>query len=286
MDVALLGTGLMGAPMGQRLMEAGHRLHVYNRTPERALALARAGASSYGRPEQAVSAAECVVLMLSDAQAIRTILLGESMRGRLEGRSVIQMGTIAPEESRAFGEELQARGAEYLEAPVLGSTPEAGAGTLLVMVGATVEQFERWRPLLAVFGPEPMLIGSVGKAAALKLAMNQLIAGLTASFALSLGLIRREGVAVEAFMDLLRKSALYAPTFDKKLQRMLERDFSSPNFPLRHLLKDVRLFLEAARSQGLSTDALSGVERIIERAATDLADADYSGLYDAIDPPD
>lgn len=284
MDVALLGTGLMGEPMGHRLIEAGHRLHVYNRTPERAAALVQSGAIFYALPGQAIEAAECVVLMLADANAIRQVLSGSETRELLRGIPVIQMGTIAPAQSRAFAADMEALGAEYLEAPVLGSTPEAAAGALLVMVGSSAQQFERWRPLLGAFGPEPMLVGPVGQAAALKLAMNQLIAGLTASFALSLGLVRREGVEVDRFMGLLRKSALYAPTFDKKLERMLLRDFSAPNFPLRHLLKDVRLFLEAANSRRLATDALSGVERILERAAPDMGDADYAALYDWIDP--
>ena len=80
--------------------------------------------------------------------------------------------------------------------------------------------------------------------------MNQLIAGLTSSFSLSLSLIEKEAVDVDQFMEVVRSSALYAPTFDKKLDRMLERDFSNPNFPSKHLSKDTKLFLDVAKQLG------------------------------------
>lgn len=286
MRVGLLGTGLMGAPMAARLLQAGHEVFVYNRSAEKAAPLGAAGACVCPTAAEAVGQAECVLLMLADARAIEAVLLAEEARAALGGRSVIQMGTIAPQESRGIAREVEAAGGDYLEAPVLGSLPEAKAGRLLLMVGAAPEQYARWRPLLQVFGPEPVHVGPVGQGAALKLAMNQLIAGLTASFALSLGMVRREGVEVETFMRLLRDSALYAPTFDKKLGRMLERDYAHPNFPLKHLLKDLRLCLQAAEAQGLEAGALRGVEALLLRGLElGLAEADYSALYEAVDPP-
>jgi len=154
------------------------------------------------------------------------------------------------------------------------------------MVGASEAQFARFEPLLRVFSEKPTLIGPVGQAAAMKLAFNQLIAGLTASFSLSLGLIQKEGVRVEQFMDMLRDSALFAPTFDKKLLRMLERDYENPNFPTRHLLKDTDLFLDAAAEHGLTAACLQGVRDTVAIAlAKGLADKDYSALYEIIHPP-
>jgi len=154
------------------------------------------------------------------------------------------------------------------------------------MVGATQKQFERFLPLLSGCGENPLHVGEVGKAAAMKLAFNQLIAGLTTSFSLSLGLVQKEGVRVELFMDMLRDSALYAPTFDKKLLRMLERDYSKPNFPTRHLLKDADLFLDAADEHGLTAAALEGVRDTVALAlAKGLADMDYSAINEVIHPP-
>ncbi|MBM5828509.1 MAG: NAD(P)-dependent oxidoreductase, partial [Cyanobacteria bacterium M_surface_7_m2_040] len=113
-----------------------------------------------------------------------------------------------------------------------------------------------------------------------KLALNQLIASLTHSFSLSLHLVQQAGVEVEAFMAILRGSALYAPTFDKKLAKELAGDYGNPNFPTAHLRKDLRLFVEAAAAQGLDTQGLEGLQRLLERATAAGLDAlDYSALH-------
>jgi 3-hydroxyisobutyrate dehydrogenase len=193
------------------------------------------------------------------------------------------MGTIAPAESRSIGDKVVKAGGDYLEAPVLGSIPQVKSGELIVMVGSAPEQLDRWSQLLQHFGPDPVRLGDVGAAAAVKLALNQLIASLSAAFSLSLGMIRQQGADVEQFMQILRQSALYAPTFDKKLSRMLEGNFANPNFPTKHLLKDTDLFLEEARSLGQDPASLEGVRQIVQKAiAQNLADEDYSSLFQAI----
>lgn len=284
--IALFGTGLMGAPLAERLLEAGYRVVVWNRTPEKAAPLVARGALLAESPQQAVASAEVLITWLADQVAIQEVLFPAERASVLEGKTLLQMATIGPEHSRCLMDAAHAHGADYLEAPVLGSIPEARAGTLLLMVGATEEQFSRFRPLLAVFGQNITHVGEVGQAAAMKLAFNQLIAGLTASFSLSLGLVQEEGVRVELFMDMLRDSALYAPTFDKKLLRMLGRDYANPNFPTRHLLKDIDLFIDAAEQKGLTAAGLQGVRDITSLAlAKGLADTDYSAINEVIHPP-
>lgn len=275
----------MGLPMAQRLLAANIELVAYNRTPERLAPLQAAGGAIAEHPAEVIAASDCVILMLTNAAAIQSVLLSEASRQQLAGRTVIQMGTITPTESKAIKDEVVAAGGEYLEAPVLGSIPEAQAGKLIVMVGGSTEQFQRWSNLLRNFSSDPLLIGAVGTAAAVKLALNQLIASLSSAFALSLGLVQRQGVDVELFMQILRQSALYAPTFDKKLQRMRDRNYSNPNFPTKHLLKDTDLFISEAKSVGLNVSSLEGVRQILEIAITQgLSDADYSALYSAINP--
>src|SRR5436305_13020846 len=127
------------------------------------------------------------------------------------------------------------------------------------MVGGSAGRVERGGGRLRCLGPGARLVGPVGHAATLKLAMNQLIASLSAAFSLSLGMVRRKGIEVDLFMDILRKSAFFAPTFDRKLPQMLARDFSSPNFPAALLLKDLDLARAEAGSLGLDTTALDGV---------------------------
>ncbi|MBD1943683.1 NAD(P)-dependent oxidoreductase [Coleofasciculus sp. FACHB-712] len=287
MKVGFLGTGLMGQPMAKRLLDAKIPVVAYNRTQSKLAPLQDAGAKIADSPQEAIRESECVILMLTNATAIDEVLLSEASRPELKGRTVIQMGTISPTESKAIASQIVAAGAEYIEAPVLGSISEAEAGKLIVMVGASDEQFQQWSDFLKHFSSEPLHIGSVGAAAAVKLALNQLIASLTSAFALSLGFVQRQGADVELFMQILRQSALFAPTFDKKLQRMLDRNYENPNFPTKHLLKDTNLFLNEAKLNGLNVSSLEGIRQILEMAQDmGLADEDYSALFSAINPED
>ncbi|HKJ71149.1 MAG TPA: NAD(P)-dependent oxidoreductase, partial [Gammaproteobacteria bacterium] len=252
---------------------------------EKTNALAGDGAAKAAHPHVAIASGDWVVTMLADADALREVLLSEESREALAGRRVINMATIAPHEARELRDAVEAAGGELMECPVLGSIPEAKAGKLILMFGGTAGQFEAAKPLLAAFGGEPLFIGEVGKAAALKLAMNQLIAGLTTSFALSLGLVMREGLDISQFMEILRGSALYAPTFDKKLDRMRQGSYADPNFPVDHLLKDVRLMEDTAGQDGLDASLMTAIAKILERAqAQDLGRADYSAIFEAIAP--
>lgn len=283
MKVAFLGTGLMGLPMAQRLLEANIGLIAYNRTPSKLAPLQAAGAEIADHPRHAIRSAEYVILMLTNAPAIYGVLLSDTSWRMLAGRTVIQMGTITPTESKEIRDAVVAAGGEYIEAPVLGSIPEASEGKLTVMVGAHREQYQRHLELLKVFGSEPVYVGEVGTAAALKLALNQLIASLTASFALSLKFVQRQGVDVDVFMQILRESALYAPTFDKKLQRMLDGNYENPNFPTKHLLKDTDLFIDEAKDAGLNVSSIQGVRDILDTAMRmSLAQADYSSIFAAM----
>ncbi len=283
--VALLGCGLMGQPMGLRLLRAGFPVVAYNRTVARASDLAAEGVTVHSAPAAAVAQADVLVLMLSDAAAINAVL-DDLPPDALDGRCVIQMATILPAESRTLAERVRAAGACYLEAPVLGSIPEARDGRLLIMAGADSEaDFARAQPVLAALGETPRHVGPVGQGAALKLAFNQLIASLTAAFSLSLGLVRREGVEVDTFMEILRDSALYAPTFDKKLGKMLSGDFGTANFPVKHLLKDVRLTERAVVDAQLAGPWLPLLAELLDQAREcGLEDADYSAIYTAIVP--
>ncbi len=283
MKVAFLGTGLMGLPMAQRLLAANIELIAYNRTPEKLAPLQAAGAEIATHPRHAIRAADCIILMLTNVAAIYSVLLSDTSWRTLSGRTVIQMGTITPTESQEIRDAVVAAGGEYIEAPVLGSIPEAETGNLIVMVGAQESQFQRHFKLLRHFGTEPRLIGSVGSAAALKLALNQLIAALTTSFALSLAFIQRQDINPEVFMEILRESALYAPTFDKKLSRMLDGNFANPNFPTKHLLKDTDLFISEAKSADLDVSSIKGVRQILHTAMKmSFANDDYSSVFYAI----
>jgi len=281
--VGIIGTGLMGSPMALKLQASGYQVTAYNRTPEKVKPLAEQGVKIASSPLEVLESSDCTLLMLTNAEAIAEVILNPTTQSGLEGHTIIQMGTIAPTETKTLDQQIRQAGGTYLEAPVLGSIPEVKKGTLLVMVGASEADFQTWLPLLQTFGPEPLHLGPVGSAATVKLAMNQLIASLTTAFALSLHLIQKEGIDTEAFMQLVRQSALYAPTFDKKLQRMLDRQYSNPNFPVKHLLKDTRLFLQTARELGLDASLLEGIGKVLEKSGDrGHFDDDYSALFEGI----
>jgi 3-hydroxyisobutyrate dehydrogenase len=268
-----------------RLRVQGQAVVGWNRSPDKRNALAERGLETVESAADAIAGADVCLLVLSDHAAITETLFRGQAGQRLSGRIFVQMGTIAPAESRDLAERLDQAGGSYLEAPVLGSLPEAEAGRLIVMAGGDPAIFEHCRPILGCLGEDPRLIGPVGQGAALKLAMNQLIAGLTATFSLSLGLVRAEGIQVEQFMALLRDSALYAPTFDKKLPKYLSHDYGRANFPLKHLLKDVRLFRRVAEPLHLDNALIATIEAACARAiGLGYADQDYSAVYEALAP--
>ncbi len=284
MKIGIIGTGLMGFPMAQRLLETGYQLIVYNRTTSKVEPLREAGATVAGTPQGLIATSDCILLMLTNQDAIESVLFRSEFQSFLSGKTVISMGTISPTDSKTIQKDILKAGGNYLEAPVLGSIPEAKAGTLQIMVGSTEAQFHQWFNLLKLLG-EPKYIGEVGSAAAFKLALNQLIASLTTAFALSLNFVQEQGVDIELFMEILRQSALYAPTFDKKLQRMLEENYENPNFPTKHLLKDTNLFLQEAVKMGLNASSLEGVKAILEATQKlGKSDDDYSALFTTIKP--
>ena len=279
MTIALLGTGLLGTAIGQRLLQQGEALRVWNRHRDRLGPLLAAGAQAAESAAAAAAGAEVVLGVLSDGPACQAVLI-EQAGEVLTDRLVINMATIGPEESRSLAAAVAQRGGRFLEAPVLGSRPEALAGSLQVMAGGDPQVFAEALPLLERLAPAPRRLGPVGAGLETKLALNQLIASLTHAFSLSLHMVQAAGVEVEAFMELLRGSALYAPTFDKKLARLLDDDFSQPNFPTAHLRKDLELFLASARQQGLDCRGLDGLAELLQRAAGSSLDGlDYSALH-------
>ena len=276
--IALLGTGLLGASIGHRLLEQGPSLKVWNRTPEKCQALLEAGGQAISSLSDGASDCDTVISVLRDGPASAAVL---QQLGELEGSCVMGMGTMAIAESQALEQQIKAQHGTYLEAPVLGSRPEALKGSLLVMAGGSAELFERQRPILETLSAEPRLMGPVGSGMASKLALNQLIASLTHGFSLALRLVQAQGVGVEEFMEVLRPSAVYAPTYDKKLERMLDQSYDNPNFSTALLRKDLGLFLQASQQAGLDASGLQGILELLQQAQGDAIDGlDYCALHE------
>jgi len=287
-DIGIIGIGLMGHAFVERYLAQDYTVRVFNRSRDHVKDLAESGVIICSTVDELISLSSTIIMMVSDADAISHLLQlnqPDDKPADLHDKTILQMATISPSQSREVGEAISSCGGRYLEAPVLGSIPEAKTGALIIMAGGSKAVFEDVLPTLQVLGSAPRYIGETGSAAALKLSMNQLIASLTAGFSLSLGYAIENGVDTEQFMETVRESALYAKTYDKKLQKYIERDFGTANFSTRHLLKDIRLFIDDAKAAGLNTDALEGIERITDQAVENgMEKMDYSSIFQVICP--
>lgn len=282
--IALLGTGLMGSRIAERLAKNGFQVSVYNRTKEKAKVLEQFGIKVFDSAKLAVADSDIVITMLSEYKAVNSVLFSEP-KPSFKDKIVIQMGTIAPDENFALEKQIEKQGGLFLEAPVLGGITQAQSGELIVMVGSSPEQFKEMEELFSVIGNNIKLIGEVGQASALKLAYNQLIATMNTSFAMSLGYIMEKGIDQNVFMEILRGSTLYSPAFDKKLNNFVNRDYENTNFSLKLLLKDVNLMVEEMEKNRVDCLTLKGVKFLLERAVHfDLGDKDYSSLFEIVYP--
>jgi len=283
MKISVIGAGLMGGAIARKLFEHKNDVIAYNRTKEKLEPLKSIGIKIAETPAEAVENSEVVILMLADANAINSVMINENVLQKVKGKLVIQMGTILPEESKSFQKIFTENMAEYFEAPVLGSIPQILNENLIVLVGSSKDQFEKHKHIFSAFSKEIYHIGEIGQAAAIKLAFNNLIASLIPAFSLSFGIVKKSGVNPEIFMEILRKSALYAPTFDSKLPMILSEDFSKANFPAKHMLKDGRLIEKFASQLNLNTKVINALNTVIEEAVNSgYADQDYSAVYKAI----
>ena len=284
MKVSIIGGGLIGSAFAERYLEKAYEVSVYSRSKSKTNKENVLSVSS-NKLSKVIKKTNYIILTLTDSAAIKEVMLNESVKKDLNNKTIIQMGTILPSESIELSKIFKEMGASYLEAPFLGSIPQALDGSLIIMLGSTKQQYEDVKPVLSELGNEIHYIGEIGKAAGMKLTLNHLIASLTSAFSLSLGLVLKNDLDPELFMKILRDSSLYAKTFDKKLDKYLTRDFNNPNFPAKHMYKDTSLALKYAIQSGLNTKALEGVHTILkETTESDNADLDYSSLFNIINP--
>jgi 3-hydroxyisobutyrate dehydrogenase len=267
--IAFIGLGQMGAPMAARLLAAGQDLTVWNRTPEKADPLVEKGARLATSPGEASRAAEATITMVSTPEVLEEVVLGTegAAHGLAEGSALIEMSTVGPEAVRSLAGRLP-RGVEMLDAPVLGSVPQATDGSLKVFVGATDQGFERWRALLEAFGT-PMHVGPLGAGASMKLVANSTLGALMSGLGEALSLAEGLGLETSDVLDVLSDSAIGVTVRSKK--ELIETGVYPPRFKLTLAAKDLRLVTEAGESADRDL-------RVARAARSWLEDADRAGL--------
>jgi len=251
--VAFLGLGIMGHPMAASLRLAGHELTVFNRTRERAEAFAAEhGAAVAATPAEAAAGVEAVLTMVVDGAQVRALLLGENgvAAGAAPGTLCIDTSTIAPGEAREIGATLVARGLRFVDAPVTGSSPRARDATLTIMAGGAPEDVARARPLLEAMGSLILHVGELGQGQMLKLINNAVAASHAAVLAQALVAARATGVDLDALVQVMRAGSGGSAMLDLKAGPMLGHDWSTL-FKTEHMLKDLRLCLDAAQEAGV-----------------------------------
>jgi 3-hydroxyisobutyrate dehydrogenase-like beta-hydroxyacid dehydrogenase len=267
--VAFCGLGIMGWPMAANLARAGFELSVYTRTREKAERFAAEhGARAAATPREAAEGASAVITMVPDAPEVEQVLLGDdgAVHGFEAGGLAIDMSTIAPTAARAIGERLADDGISFLEAPVSGSRPKAEDGTLTIMVGGEVEDFEQARPLFEAMGERIVHVGPRGHAQLAKLLTNTMGAVHTVALAESVLVAEKAGLDPDAFLEVAAGSAGNSTVLGLKGRPLFERDFT-PLFKLEHMLKDVRHCIDEARALGVELRLGSLAEGLFAKAA-------------------
>jgi 3-hydroxyisobutyrate dehydrogenase len=269
--VAVVGLGAMGRRFAARLLDAGHRVVIWNRTPERGAELVELGAEQAESPADATRRVEAVLTMVSTPAALEAVTGGPSgiASGAGPETTVIEMSTVGPA-ALARLEQALPEGTGLLDAPVLGSITEAESGTLSVFVGGPVPLVERWTPLLSTLGT-PIHVGPLGAGAAAKLVANSTLFGVLGALGEAVALADGLRLSRDAAFDVLARTPLAAQA--ERRRGAIESGEYPARFPLRLAHKDAVLLLEAA--------AAAGVElRLAEGARAWLADAEAAGRRD------
>ncbi len=267
--IAVLGLGAMGARMAARLLDAGHDVSVFNRTPERGAELEARGARPAATPRKAVAGAEMVIAMLRDDAASRTVWLDPetgALGGLGAGALAIEASTLTPGWVRDLAPAVAQAGGRFLEAPVAGSRPQAEAGQLIYFLGGEAEAVEAARPLLELLGGALHHVGPAGHAAVVKLAVNALFGVQVAAVAEILGLFRKAGLDAGAAAAVLGETPVLSPAAKGAAGLMLAGNFA-PQFPIDLVAKDFGYVAEAAAGTGAEMPTAAAVRQVYVRAA-------------------
>jgi 3-hydroxyisobutyrate dehydrogenase len=247
-QVALLGAGTMGAGMAQRMLDLGFPVNVWNRTPGPALALARQGATVRAKPTEAVAAAEVVVTMLSNVDAVASVMLrGGALDALQPDATWAQMGTIGVEATERLSTEVARRRPDvvFVDAPVSGSREPARNGRLLILASGPDRPHDAVDAVFAALGQRTIWLGPAGSASRLKLVLNAWLAFEIEAAAEASALAERLGVPYGVLADAVIGGPLASATALGKLAKMERGDYSA-DFSLEWALKDLDLALAAS----------------------------------------
>lgn len=270
--ISFLGLGAMGRRMATRLIDAGHAVTVWNRSPQAAEALRALGARVAATPRAAATGADVAIAMVLDDAASRRVWLDPhdgALQALPPSSVAVESSTVTPAWIGVLAAAAAARGVAVVDAPVAGSRPQAEAGQLIFMAGGDAAAVARVRPLLLHLGGALHHIGAVGSGAALKLAVNTLFGTQVAAMAELLAQLRGSGVDPQRALEALRAMPVLSPAAAGAAGLMLAADYR-PQAPIDLIAKDLGYALAS------STQPLPLTRAVAERFAAARA-AGYGG---------
>ena len=275
MRVGIAGVGRMGAAIAAHLMEVGHEVTVWNRSPDKIKPLADAGAKVAKTPAELASGVEAIITILTNSEAMTDVYEGQSglLAGDVKGKLVIEMSTVQPHEEVALAEKVRAKGATFVECPVGGTVGPARQGKLLGVAGGTKEDFARAKPLLEQMCRRVEHVGPVGAGASMKLALNLPLMVYYQALGEALVLCSHLGLDNKWLMEFLSDTS-GAPTVLKTRGAVIAtaldgKDTGVANFDIDLIRKDMRTMLAEAEKRGGKLPVVAQTLAVYDEAAKD-----------------
>lgn len=282
--VGFVGLGVMGGGIARRLLAAGHTVHGYNRTREKARPLEELGLVLRGTPREAAEAADVVFSMVTNVPALRSVAEGPDgiLAGLAPGKVWVDMTTAAPAVSRELAERARATGADMVDAPVSGSVSTLEEGRLSIMVGGAEETVERIRPLLLDIGPTVNRVGENGQALLLKIAINLSLHVQMVAFCEGLLLAEKDGIDRETAVEVMLSSVIASPMLKYRGPFVLELP-DEAWFDVNMMQKDMLLALEAGRELDVPMPTTAVANELLTAArGMGLEHEDFAVVYQVL----
>lgn len=247
--IGFVGMGIMGRPMAQNLIKAGHEVTVYNRTSARTEEAVRAGARRALSPAECAEGNEIVISIVTDSPDVEEVLLGSSgaVHGARPGTIFVDMSTISPDVTRDIAARLEAGGYEFLDAPVSGGDVGAIKGTLTIMVGGKETTFQKVEPVFKAMGSRITHVGPAGAGQVTK-ACNQILCAVNLlGVCEAVALARRSGIELEKMHRVVTGGAANSWSLENLGKAIIAGNYD-PGFMVRLIQKDLNIVLEAAKT--------------------------------------
>ena len=282
--LGFIGLGIMGAPMAAHLIAAGHEVFLHTRS-EVPADLLTGQASACASAQEVAQKADIIFLMLPDTPDVAKVLFGDDgvASGLSQGKTVVDMSSISPMDTKEFAEKINALGCDYLDAPASGGEVGAKAGSLTIMIGGPDDAFERVKPLFELMGKNITLVGGNGDGQTCKVA-NQIIVALNiAAVGEALLFASKAGADPAKVRQALMGGFAASRILEVHGERMIKRTFN-PGFRIGLHQKDLSLALAGARTLGVALPQTAGAAQLMQVcAANGMQDLDHSALVRSLE---